>query len=137
MLPPADRPDRLTHPLPSDRLRRLMPDPSVSRRSPAADRLIRRLEKRTARVGVIGLGYVGLPLAVEMGHAGFRVTGFDVDEKRVHELMRGRSYIQDVPTADVRALVRSGHLTATTDFSHLRRTYTVNVCVPTPSKRDT
>jgi UDP-N-acetyl-D-glucosamine dehydrogenase len=109
-----------------------MANKRITRRSPAAERLIRRLEKRTARVGVIGLGYVGLPLAVELGHAGFRVTGFDVDEKRVRELMRGRSYIQDVPTADVRALVRSGHLMATTEFSHLRKMDTVNVCVPTP-----
>jgi UDP-N-acetyl-D-glucosamine dehydrogenase len=81
---------------------------------------------------VIGLGYVGLPLAVEFAQAGFRVTGIDVDERRVRELSRGRSYIQDVPTADVAALVRSGRLSATTDFSVLRRVDAVNVCVPTP-----
>jgi UDP-N-acetyl-D-glucosamine dehydrogenase len=81
---------------------------------------------------VIGLGYVGLPLAVEFGLAGYKVLGIDVDENRVRQLKRGKSYIQDVPTRDVRALVRSGHLTATTDFSALRRADAVNVCVPTP-----
>src|SRR5262245_1086770 len=85
-----------------------------------AERLSRKIEKRTAHLGVIGLGYVGLPLAVEFAHAGFKVTGIDVDEKRVRELQKGRSYIQDVPTADVRAFVRSGHLAATTDFSVLK-----------------
>jgi UDP-N-acetyl-D-glucosamine dehydrogenase len=103
-----------------------------SKLSPAAEKLVRKLDRHTAQLGVIGLGYVGLPLAVELGQAGFRVTGFDVDEKRVRELMRGRSYIQDVPTAEVRALVKAGRLTATTDFSLLRRMDTVNVCVPTP-----
>jgi UDP-N-acetyl-D-glucosamine dehydrogenase len=83
-------------------------------------------------LGVIGLGYVGLPLAVEFAQAGFQVTGIDIDEGRVRELSRGKSYIQDVPTSEVRALVRSGHLKATTDFSVLRRVDAVNVCVPTP-----
>uniref|UniRef100_A0A832HZS7 Nucleotide sugar dehydrogenase n=1 Tax=Eiseniibacteriota bacterium TaxID=2212470 RepID=A0A832HZS7_UNCEI len=100
-------------------------------RSPA-ERLARRLDTRTAHLGVIGLGYVGLPLAVEMAQAGFKVTGIDIDERRVRELQRGRSYIQDVPTADLRAVVRSGHFTATSDFSALRRADTVNICVPTP-----
>jgi UDP-N-acetyl-D-glucosamine dehydrogenase len=102
------------------------------RRSSAAERLLSRLDQRTARLGVIGLGYVGLPLAVEFAQAGFEVTGIDIDEGRVRELSRGKSYIQDVPTSEVRALVRSGHLKATTDFSVLRRVDAVNVCVPTP-----
>jgi UDP-N-acetyl-D-glucosamine dehydrogenase len=102
------------------------------RRSPAAERLLSRLDQRTARLGVIGLGYVGLPLAVEFAQAGFEVTGIDIDEGRVKELSRGKSYIQDVPTSEVRALVRSGHLKATTDFSVLRKVDAVNVCVPTP-----
>jgi UDP-N-acetyl-D-glucosamine dehydrogenase len=97
-----------------------------------SQRLIRKIESRKALLGVIGLGYVGLPLAVELAHAGFRVVGIDVDEKRVKELQKGRSYVQDVPTRDVRALVRSGHLQATTDFSVLKRVDAVNVCVPTP-----
>jgi UDP-N-acetyl-D-glucosamine dehydrogenase len=106
---------------------------SSSRRheTPAA-RLLRRIERRQARLGVIGLGYVGLPLAAEFAKAGFHVTGIDINERRIRELQHGRSYIQDVPSADVRALVRSGHLTATSDFKVLRRMDSVNVCVPTP-----
>jgi nucleoside-diphosphate-sugar epimerase len=69
----------------------------------AADVLASRLDKRTARLGVIGLGYVGLPLAVELAQAGFEVFGVDIDESRVKQLNQGRSYIQDVPTADVPA----------------------------------
>ena len=98
----------------------------------AAENLINRLEKRTARLGVIGLGYVGLPLAVELAQAGFEVFGVDIDEARVRQLNQGKSYIQDVPTADVRALVRKGLLHASTDFSVLRKCDTVNICVPTP-----
>jgi len=109
-----------------------MSPPKGRRTESAANLLLRKIEKRTAHLGVIGLGYVGLPLAVEFAEAGFRVTGVDVDEKRVRELQRGRSYIQDVPTAQVKALVKSGHLSATTDFSVLRRCDSVNICVPTP-----
>src|SRR5262245_20173724 len=98
----------------------------------AASDLLRRIERREARLGVIGLGYVGLPLAVEFGEAGFRVTGFDIDEKRVSQLKRGASYIQDVPGAAVRDLVRSGNFVPTTDFKALRQLDVVNVCVPTP-----
>ena len=99
---------------------------------PAAAELISRIERRSARLGVIGLGYVGLPLAVEFGHAGFHVVGLDIDEKRVSDLRKGRSYIQDVPTGDVRALVRDGKFLPTSDFSLLRKVDAVNVCVPTP-----
>ena len=102
-----------------------------ARTSPAA-RLTRRIENRSAHLGVIGLGYVGLPLAVEFGEAGFRVSGIDVDENRVRTLEKGRSYIQDVPTSAVRALTRAGRLAATTDFAVLKHVDAVNVCVPTP-----
>lgn len=98
----------------------------------AGVRLSRRIEKGTARLGVIGLGYVGLPLAVEFGKVGFEVHGIDLDERRVNQLRRGRSYIQDVPTREVRELVRAGKLVPTTDFTVLRRCDTVNICVPTP-----
>jgi len=94
--------------------------------------LLQRIERRTAHVSVIGLGYVGLPLAVEMAQAGFTVTGIDIDAARVRRLQRGESYIQDVPTGDVRELVRSGKFRATTDFGVLRKADTVNICVPTP-----
>src|SRR5262249_34874394 len=98
-----------------------MPAP---RRAPAArsasKTLEQRLENHTARLAVIGLGYVGLPLAVEMAQAGFEVVGIDIDEKRVKQLNQGQSYIQDVPTADVDELVREKRFRATTDFSSLR-----------------
>ena len=100
--------------------------------NPAAAVLIRKIENRSARLAVIGLGYVGLPLAVEFAQAGFEVTGIDVDAERVRKLLAGVSYIRDVPTRDVRDLVRSGRLTATADFSVLKRMHAVNVCVPTP-----
>ncbi|HET7225527.1 MAG TPA: nucleotide sugar dehydrogenase [Candidatus Eisenbacteria bacterium] len=106
--------------------------PRRSRRHTAAQTLTRRIEQRRAHLAVIGLGYVGLPLAVEFAQAGFRVTGIDVDASRVKKLASGVSYIQDVPSAEVRALVRAGQLEATTDFSVLRRVDAVNVCVPTP-----
>ena len=97
--------------------------------------LTERIEKRQARVGVIGLGYVGLPLAVEFAQAGFHVTGFDVHLAKVNDLNRGESYIQDVPTAVVKELVDSGHLRATADLSELRDMDTVNICVPTPLRK--
>jgi len=102
------------------------------RRTPPAEALARRIEARRAHLAVIGLGYVGLPLAVEFAQAGFRVTGIDLNAGRVRQLLAGRSYIQDVPTADVRSLVRSGRLTATTEFDVLRRADAVSICVPTP-----
>jgi UDP-N-acetyl-D-glucosamine dehydrogenase len=112
---------------------------AVSRRngspSPLADALERRLERRSARIGIIGLGYVGLPLAVEFAKGGFHVTGFEIDAKRAAMLNTGRSYIQDVPTSDVRELVRAGKLTATTDFSQLRKMDAIDICVPTPLRK--
>jgi UDP-N-acetyl-D-glucosamine dehydrogenase len=99
--------------------------------SPAAD-LKSRIERREANLAVIGLGYVGLPLAVEFGKAGFHVFGIDVDEARVASLRRGRSHVQDVATRDVRELIRADRLEPTTDFSVLRRADAVSVCVPTP-----
>ena len=103
--------------------------------SPLAVKLERKLERRTARIGIIGLGYVGLPLAVEFAKGGFRVTGFEIDAKRAATLNAGRSYIQDVPTRDVRDLVRAGRLSATTDFSQLRRMDAIDICVPTPLRK--
>ena len=98
----------------------------------ASEVLLQRLDKRTARLAVIGLGYVGLPLAVELAQAGFEVFGIDIDEHRVKQLNQGKSYIQDVPTADVRALVKAGRFHASTDFGVLKKCDTVNICVPTP-----
>jgi UDP-N-acetyl-D-glucosamine dehydrogenase len=100
-----------------------------------ASSLLAKIQARTARAGVIGLGYVGLPLAVEFARAGLPTTGIDLDGRKVDEIMAGHSYIPDVPTADVAALRRAGTLTATTDFSVIRELDTVNICVPTPLRK--
>ncbi len=94
--------------------------------------LSEKLKARNARLAVIGLGYVGLPLTVEMAEAGFEVIGFDVDSRKVDEINAGRSYIADVPTSVLEPLVRSGKLRATTDDSVLADVDAVSICVPTP-----
>ncbi len=94
--------------------------------------LLDKLKNKTARIGVVGLGYVGLPLAVEFAHAGFHVTGLDIDQRKVDKLNAGESYIQDIPTSVLKPLVDSGLLDATTDFSKIRDLDTINICVPTP-----
>ena len=97
--------------------------------------LIESLKEKKARVGILGLGYVGLPLAVVFAEAGFRVTGIDPDSRKVGSLNKGISYIPDVKTEAIEKLVKSGHLTATTDFSLLRETDAVSICVPTPLRQ--
>jgi len=94
-----------------------------------------KIAARAARVGVIGLGYVGLPLAVEFARAGFDVTGFDVDASKTNEINAGRSYIGDVKTEDVAEHVSAGRLRATTDMSELRAIDAVDICVPTPLRK--
>ncbi len=94
-----------------------------------------KLTRRTARVGVIGLGYVGLPLAVEFAEAGFPVTGIDVVPEKVDQINRGSSYVQDIPSQAVAALVASGKLRATTDFAAIQDLDTINIAVPTPLRK--
>lgn len=94
--------------------------------------LLVRLSDRTAHVGIIGLGYVGLPLAVECAHAGFSVTGFDLDPEKVTAVAEGRSYIPDVSSDALGAVVRGGHLRATTDLGLLAGMDVIDICVPTP-----
>jgi UDP-N-acetyl-D-glucosamine dehydrogenase len=96
------------------------------------DALERKIADREAQIGVIGLGYVGLPLALEFTKAGFRVVGFDVDAKKVDSLVAGESYIEDVPSAAVAEAVSENRLSATVDFDHLAECDVINVCVPTP-----
>ncbi len=97
--------------------------------------LLNRLNERRAVVGVIGLGYVGLPLAVEFARGGLKVIGFDLDQSRVDSINDGRSYIPDVQTEVVAALVERGKLSAATGFSQLARTDAVIICVPTPLRK--
>jgi UDP-N-acetyl-D-glucosamine dehydrogenase len=104
-------------------------------RSAAAKSLLELIRARRARTGVIGLGYVGLPLAVEFGRAGYTAVGFDLDSRKVNAINEGRSYIDDVPTAHVAELQAAGRLRATTDFDVLAEVDTINICVPTPLRK--
>jgi len=94
-----------------------------------------RIAAREARIGVIGLGYVGLPLALEFARRGFRVTGFDLNRAKIESIQQGKSYIEDVPSADVAEAVAKKSLTATADFAELSRCDVINVAVPTPLTR--
>lgn len=91
-----------------------------------------KIAARTAKVCIIGLGYVGLPFAVELARLGFPVVGLDVDERKVTALREGRSYIQDVSSDDVAEVVGAGRLTPTTDYDALREVDVIIICVPTP-----
>ena len=104
-------------------------------RSATAAALLELIRTRRAKTGVIGLGYVGLPLVVEFGKAGFAGTGVDLDANKVNAINEGRSYIDDVPTAHVAELVAAKRLRATTDFDVLRELDTINICVPTPLRK--
>ena len=101
----------------------------------AAHTLEQKIRSRTARTGVVGLGYVGLPLAVELAECGFETIGIDLDSRRSSAIEAGRSYIPDVPDAKVAALREAGRLRATTDFSVMGELDTVNICVPTPLRK--
>ena len=103
--------------------------------SPMAAQLFDRIQSRKARVGVVGLGYVGLPLIVELARSGFSAVGIDLDERKVAQINAGTSYIPDVPSSDVAALVSAGRLRATTDFAAIGDLDTVNICVPTPLRK--
>ena len=91
-----------------------------------------KIENREAQIGVIGLGYVGLPLAMEFVRAGFHVTGIDVDQEKVKKLKRGENYIQDVEDASVANAVATNQLSATSDFSVIQNLDAISICVPTP-----
>jgi len=103
--------------------------------SPAAIALRKRIAEKTAKVGVLGLGYVGLPLAVEFARAGFQVVGIDVQQGKVDQFNSGNSYVKDVPNSVFAPLVKSGQLRATTDFSVIKDLDTIDICVPTPLRK--
>ena len=103
--------------------------------SALASSLKEKIASRRARTGVVGLGYVGLPLAVEFAKSGFHTTGIDLDERKIQAINAGRSYIPDVATSDVGDLRAAGKLDATTDFSVVKELDTVNICVPTPLRK--
>jgi UDP-N-acetyl-D-glucosamine dehydrogenase len=103
--------------------------------SASAVALAEKLRTRQACAGIVGLGYVGLPLAVELADAGFQVIGVDVQDSKVAQINAGSSYIQDVPSESIARLVASGKLRATSDFSAVKEMDTINICVPTPLRK--
>ena len=98
--------------------------------------MLKKLEKKIlnkkARIGIIGLGYVGLPLAVTFAKAGFQVYGIDIDKKRIEALKKRHSYILDVPSSDIKEAMANGTLQATADFSRIKKLDAIIICVPTP-----
>lgn len=96
---------------------------------------LQSIRQGTLHAGIIGLGYVGLPLAMEFAKAGYRVTGIDIDGGKVDRIRAGQSYIPDVDGRELKALVDEGRLTATIDYSVLKKLDTVNICVPTPLRK--
>ena len=99
-------------------------------------KLMEKITKRKAVVGIIGMGYVGLPLAQTFGAAGFRVVGFDIDAAKVKALMAGRSYIKHITSASVAKLRQGERFVATADFKRLRRVDAIIICVPTPLTKE-
>ena len=97
--------------------------------------LLDRIRTKQAKVGVIGLGYVGLPLAVEFARQGFSVTGFDIDESKARAINAGKSYIPDVPEHELGGVVGNGRLRATADMSQLAEMDVIDIAVPTPLRK--
>ena len=94
--------------------------------------LLEKIRRRDAKVGVVGLGYVGLPLGMAFAEAGFPVTGLDIDKRKVDNIEKGESYIKHIPSAPIAKLTGSGKLKATTDFSKVSDLDCLIICVPTP-----
>ena len=96
------------------------------------ENLMKKIDNKEIVVGVVGLGYVGLPLAVEKAKAGFKTIGFDVQEEKVKMVNEGHNYIGDVVDSDLKKLVDNGMLKATTDFTFIKDVDFIAICVPTP-----
>ena len=110
------------------------PAKTDSRQTQAVE-LREKIRSKSAKTGVVGLGYVGLPLALELARAGYAVTGIDQDTAKIEAVRDGRSYIGDVPSHMLAEMVRSGRFTATLDSSEIERFDTVSLCVPTPLRK--
>lgn len=104
----------------------------AKKKSSAGSDLIMKIKDKSAKVAVVGLGYVGLPLSIELVNAGFKVTGYDISKHKVDLLNSGKSDIDDVPSADVKKAVKSGKFRATTDARVMKNMDTISICVPTP-----
>jgi UDP-N-acetyl-D-glucosamine dehydrogenase len=111
-----------------------MPDVTntQTRATPMADALIEKAQRREALFGIVGLGYVGLPLAVELAAAGYRVLGFDISDRVVDGLNAGRSHVKDISDEQLGEVVRAGRFEATTDMSRMGEPDAISICVPTP-----
>ncbi|MEK7280390.1 MAG: NAD(P)-binding domain-containing protein, partial [Nitrospirota bacterium] len=94
--------------------------------------LIEKINSKKARIGIIGIGYVGLPLAVEFAKSGYNVVGIDLNQEKVRRINRGENYIKDIPDSELRGLVEDKRLSATCDFSVLKDIDAISICVPTP-----
>lgn len=97
-----------------------------------SEEIIKKIESREALIGIVGLGYVGLPLVLRFAEVGFKVLGFDVDETKNKSLLEGKSYIKHIPSADIKNIIDKGLFDATTDMSRLAEADAVIICVPTP-----
>lgn len=95
-------------------------------------RLLKMIKEKTAIVGIIGLGYVGLPLAIHFGNRGFKVIGFDLDARKIDKILHGESYIRHIPKESIKELLDKNQLDVTIDFSHLKEADVILICVPTP-----
>ena len=98
--------------------------------------LLQKIKNKTARIGIIGLGYVGLPLVIEFGKANFPVTGLDIDQKKVDLLAQGKSYINHIPKKNIEHLIQSGNFQVSTDFSLVNKLDCILICVPTPLSKN-
>ena len=94
--------------------------------------LTEKIDNRSAKVGVIGLGYVGLPLAMEFVNAGYKVSGIDIDQNKINSLNDGKNYINDVNDENLKNAVKKGLLKGTTDYSIVKKLDAISICVPTP-----
>jgi len=95
-------------------------------------KLLEMIKKRTARIGIIGLGYVGLPLAIHFGQKGFNVTGFDLDSRKIDKILHGESYIKHIPATTIREMTDAKQFDVTIDFTRLSEVDCILICVPTP-----
>ena len=98
--------------------------------------LIEKINDKSAKIGVIGLGYVGLPLAIEFTNAGYQVLGIDIDIKKINNINSGINYIKDVKSSLIKKAVRENLLSATTDFRKVKDLDAVSICVPTPLNKE-
>jgi len=98
--------------------------------------LLDKIKNRQAAIGVIGLGYVGLPLVIEFCKAGFSVIGLDIDKNKINQLSQGKSYIKHIQDESIRLLTKNGNFRGTTDFSLVKELDCVLICVPTPLKKN-